>query len=200
MLDPKSALPQRFWDKTRSEDTGYRTPCLTWTAFKQPNGYGKFGLNGKSQYAHRVAYEALIGPIAAGLMIDHLCRNRACVNVEHMEAVTNKVNILRGETIMAANAAKTHCPNGHEYTEENTYISPSSGGRTCRTCIREWRAKRSEREKAERRAKPKEEPTHCRNGHPINDANRYITPRGWRACRACTRDSKARYNERKKQR
>lgn len=200
MPAPKPALPQRFWDKTRSEDTGYVTPCLTWTGYKQPNGYGKFGLNRKSLYAHRVAYEALVGPIADGLMIDHLCRNRACVNVEHMEAVTNQVNILRGETIMADNAAKTHCPKGHEYTPENTYASPSSGGRTCRTCIREWRAARSEREKAERRQRPQVERTHCRNGHLLDETNLYVRSNGWQSCRSCDRDTKARYNARKKQR
>lgn len=199
MTNPKSALPQRFWDKTRSEETGYATPCLTWTAFKQSNGYGKFGLDGKSQYAHRVAYTALVAPIPDGLMIDHLCRNRACVNVEHMEAVTNQINILRGETIMATNAAKTHCPQGHEYTEGNTYISPSSGGRTCRTCMREGRVKRSEREKAERRKNPKVEKTHCKRGHAFDKANTYNRPDGARICRACHRDHKARYAERKKQ-
>ena len=168
MPSPKSALPQRFWDKTRSEDTGYATPCLTWTGYRQPNGYGKFGVNRVAKYAHRVAYEALIGPIPDGLMIDHLCRNRACVNVDHMEAVTNQVNILRGETIMAANAAKTHCDNGHEYTPANTYTRPSDGSRNCRQCIREWREARSKREKQQRRQRPKAERTRCRNGHPLD--------------------------------
>jgi hypothetical protein len=200
MPHPESALPQRFWDKTRSEDAGYATPCLTWTGYKQPNGYGKFGLNGKTEYAHRVAYRLLVGPIPEGLMIDHLCRNRACVNVEHMEAVTNKVNILRGETIMAANAAKTHCPQGHEFSEENTYIRPSTGSRHCRTCMREERAKRSVQEKAQRREKPETQRTHCRNGHPLDETNLYVRRNGWQSCRSCDRETKARYNERKKQR
>ncbi|NED52837.1 HNH endonuclease, partial [Micromonospora aurantiaca] len=66
---------------------------------------------------------------------DHLCRNRACVNVTHLEIVTNRINILRGETLQAANAAKTHCIRGHEFTPENTYVK--NGGRDCRTCARE---------------------------------------------------------------
>lgn len=198
MTNLESALPQRFWDKARQQDTGYESPCLTWTGYKQPNGYGKVGLNGKTQYAHRVAYEALVGPIAEGLMIDHLCRNRACVNVAHMEAVTNKVNILRGETIMAANAAKTHCDNGHEYTAENTYTRPSDGSRNCRQCIREWREARSEREKEQRRQKPRAERTRCRNGHPLDETNLYTRANGSQSCRSCDRDSKARYNERKR--
>lgn len=150
MPAPNSALPQHFWDKTRPEDLGHETPCLIWIGYKQPNGYGKFAAKRKPQYAHRVAYEALVGPIPDGLMIDHLCRNRACVNVNHMEAVTNKVNILRGETVMAANAAKTHCPRGHEYSEPNTYVRPSTGSRNCRACMRADRARRTRRAREER--------------------------------------------------
>lgn len=135
MTNPKSALPQRFWDKTRSEDTGYTIPCLTWTARKE-FGYGRFFWEGKTRRAHRVAYEVPVGPIPDGLQPDHLCRNRACVNVEHLELVTSQENTRRGVSLAAQRAQRTHCPAGHEYTPENTYVQPTSGQRRCRTCKR----------------------------------------------------------------
>lgn len=111
--------------------------------------------------AHRVAYELLIGPIAAGLELDHLCRTHACVNPAHLEPVTGQVNLLRGVGFPATNAAKTHCPQGHEYTAENTYWS-KKGQRGCRACTAEkqrrlrlepaYRAKRAAAERARRQA------------------------------------------------
>jgi hypothetical protein len=86
--------------------------------------------------AHRVAYEALIGPIPDGLQLDHLCRNRACVNPLHTEPVTQIENIRRGEAGVPSGSqqrAKTHCPQGHPYSQGNTYIR-KNGHRMCRTC------------------------------------------------------------------
>ena len=85
-----------------------------------------------------------VGPLPDGLVLDHLCRNRACVNPEHLEPVTQSVNLLRGETVNAAASARTHCINGHEFSPVNTRISPS-GRRVCRSCGRarslaHWRA------------------------------------------------------------
>jgi hypothetical protein len=83
--------------------------------------------------AHRAAYELLVGPIPAGLTLDHLCRTTLCVNPEHLEPVTMRENALRGKGPTAVNARKTHCKRGHEFTPENTYVYPR-GGRECRTC------------------------------------------------------------------
>lgn len=109
--------------------------CLIWTGQLRPDGYGKV----RSRQAHRVFYELLVGPIADGLELDHLCRNVRCVLPAHLEPVT------RAENMRRRYATYTHCKRGHEYTPENTYVMPR-GYRDCRTCIRrrvaEYRARR----------------------------------------------------------
>lgn len=114
-------------------------PCWIWTAGKTDEGYGNFGLNAtrrerKNIAAHRFSYQLLKGEIPIGLVSDHLCRNRACVNPSHLEIVDERTNILRGVGPCAVNAAKKFCIHGHEFTEENTYIW--HGKRKCRTCHR----------------------------------------------------------------
>lgn len=93
---------------------------------------------GRDMLAHRFAYELLVGPIPTGLTLDHLCRRPACVNPSHLEPVSLRDNILRGEGPVALGARVTHCPQGHPYDLFNTYIDPS-GTRRCRTCHREQR-------------------------------------------------------------
>lgn len=122
--------PARFWAKV-AKTSG----CWEWIAHKNQYGYGTYSIQSRSYMAHRVAYELEIGPIPDGLEIDHLCRNRGCVNPAHMEPVTARENTLRGEGITAINAQKTHCPKGHKYTDENTYMK-SDGKRVCRECSR----------------------------------------------------------------
>lgn len=82
--------------------------------------------------AHRFSYETFIGPVPEGLELDHLCRNTRCVNPEHLEPVTHKVNMQRSSTFSAENAAKTHCPRGHEYSDTNIWWY--RGRRYCRVC------------------------------------------------------------------
>lgn len=135
----------RFWAKVQKTDS-----CWLWTGVTNPDGYGKFKVAGKMVYAHRFAYELLVGPIPKGLQLDHLCRVRHCVNVGHLEPVTSRTNSLRGNTIPAHNTAKTHCPQGHPYDETNTLVRPG-GWRHCRTCRRTYdRARNRETRRAAR--------------------------------------------------
>lgn len=106
--------------------------CWEWQGWTSLDGYGELQINKKSLRAHRLFYETHKGKIPKGLVIDHLCRNRACVNPEHMEPVTIKENTLRGFGSPAQNKRKTHCKHGHAFTEENTY--KIHGGRFCKTC------------------------------------------------------------------
>ena len=99
-------------------------------------GYGRFTHNGRRYQAHRFAYELARGPIPSGLVIDHLCRVKACCNPDHLDAVTQRTNVLRGFTVPAKHAAKTHCPHGHPYDQENTITIKRNGHhkRICRKC------------------------------------------------------------------
>jgi hypothetical protein len=107
--------------------------CWGWTGYITPHGYSQVVFRGLKYYAHRLIYEALRGPIDPNLVIDHLCRHRACVNPWHMEVVTDSENIRRG---IPHNRLKTGCYRGHPYTPENVYIEKKTGGRRCRICAR----------------------------------------------------------------
>jgi len=117
----------RFWPKVNKGNG-----CWEWNASLTRFGYGAFYWRGQMRPAHRFAYEDIKGAIPDKLTIDHLCRNRSCVNPDHLEAVTQRVNVLRGQGITAAEARRTHCPLGHPYDLFNTYIRP--GGKRIRDC------------------------------------------------------------------
>lgn len=128
-------LEERLLNNTYKDPSG----CWIWQGFLN-RGYGRMMVNGKFHRVHRLSYSLFKGPIPAGLQLDHLCRNRACVNPDHLEAVSCKENIQRGLTGIN-NSKKTHCPRGHEYNHENTYIC-KSGARDCRECSKEDYMKR----------------------------------------------------------
>lgn len=109
--------------------------CWIWQGSRTNKGYGRIMRFGKQYHAHRVVWELLVGEVDPDLVLDHLCRERACVNPDHLEPVTNVENVRRGEGVCAQNARKTHCPQGHPYDEANTYRI-KTGGRSCRACAR----------------------------------------------------------------
>ena len=118
----------RWIDRDSSE-------CWIWTGAINLGGYGKTQINGRTCGAHRVVYELHVGPIAAGLTLDHLCRVRRCVNPAHLEPVSMRENLHRGNTVNAANAVKVTCKRGHPFDSENTYTF-GRAYRQCRECAR----------------------------------------------------------------
>lgn len=131
-------LSERFWAKVQPCPM---SGCWLWSGATGA-GYGKFNVGAITKsgnrrggsYAHRVAYEALVGEIEPGLHLDHKCRVTVCVNPAHVEPVSCKENVLRGTALSAKNATKTHCPNGHDYS---TNSRRKRKGRDCAVCHRE---------------------------------------------------------------
>ena len=107
--------------------------CWEWNGSKDTGGYGRISVLGEQQSVHRLMYEHFIGIIPVRYTVDHLCRNHACCNPRHLQAVPHKVNVLRGIGPSAINSRKTHCKHGHKFTPENTYTW-RNGNRTCRIC------------------------------------------------------------------
>lgn len=129
LLTPEIAA--RFWAKVKLDGD-----CWAWQA-GMVKGYGHFTQGGKPKMmlAHRWSYEAMVTEVPDGLELDHLCRNKACVNPDHLEPVTHAVNIERNPNAVNKRGAQiTHCPQGHEYNEANTRWY--RGGRNCRPCGR----------------------------------------------------------------
>lgn len=131
---PIVTLEERVWKKVdrRGEDD-----CWIWLGYHNREGYAVLGVGNRPGLVHRIAYELIVGKIPDGLTIDHLCRNRGCVNPRHMEPVPNAVNVLRGQGVTAKNARKSHCPRGHAYAGANLNIR--NGKRRCVACDRSWR-------------------------------------------------------------
>ncbi len=183
MLDPRriesmlDRLPEEL--KKRFEVSN---GCWKWKGRKTKEGYGLV-----TPYAHRMLYEMLIGAIQEGLVLDHVCRNRDCVNPAHLEAVTQRENILRGESVPAGRSRQTECIHGHPFDEVNTQWLVLKGNkvRRCRACAN--RIKReyyNERPKGKKSFLPKR--THCKKGHEMTPENTYTwTSKGGRIVKYC---------------
>lgn len=114
------------------------TGCWLWMRACSKAGYGEFGVGPKVVRAHRWRYEYEFGPVPSGLHLDHLCRVRCCVNPQHLEPVTCRENVLRGAGPAAKQVKQTHCLNGHELTDDNTYSVPRTKRRSrqCKLCAK----------------------------------------------------------------
>lgn len=163
----RQPLAVRLWSRAQPQANG----CWHWTGALS-DGYGHIGHQSQVLGTHRVAYELAIGPIPTGFHVDHVCHNndpecaggaqclhRRCINPAHLEAVTQRTNLLRGKTLPAANARKVECSNGHELTPENTFVN-RRGHRYCRQCRRatwrRWREGAGRDRSAKRRARQAE--------------------------------------------
>lgn len=145
---PRSIVPPHLRVLARIRHDG---ACWIFTGYRSPLGYGYVNVRdgstgGRPRLAHRVVYEALVGPIPEGLTLDHLCRRPSCVNPAHLEPVTHAENVRRGSATGRSHARKV-CKNGHEMTPENTRLGTRKGWqvRRCRACAREQaRVKRAQ--------------------------------------------------------
>ena len=129
----RGPLPERLWPRVEKTLGG----CWLWTGHVNRKGYGMIAdADGRYREVHRVVYEIEVGPVPAGLELDHLCRNPRCVNPAHLDPVTHRENVLRGAGWGAANAAKERCSYGHPFTPENTRLYTHRGQtrRVCRPC------------------------------------------------------------------
>lgn len=126
--------------------------CWLWLGALSGSGYGQYQSDGPTKMAHRTFYELYRGAIPPKMTIDHLCRVRCCVNPDHLEAVPNRTNVLRGISHTAVNARKTHCVNGREFTESNTFRGKDKKTghptRRCRECNKRWCSEYEKRRKA----------------------------------------------------
>jgi hypothetical protein len=196
MLTPEQA--SKFWSRVDASGD-----CWEWTGSKLPTGYGRFSLRkSHAPYAHRVVWHVLIGPLDPDTEIDHRCFNTSCVNPDHLEPVTRIENLRRARWSGGKmRAARTHCPKGHPYDEENTSWTRDRR-RQCKACGRlkakvKWLRKKGDRPG---RGEWRREITHCPQGHPYSEENTHFYPpgKGGRQCKTCNRARSAAHYQAKK--
>lgn len=163
-IKPGTPLRERVLHYAKPQASG----CWEWAGYVAPKGYGYLGFGGRQVLAHRASYEVFVGAIPEGLQIDHLCRNRACVNPDHLEPVTNFENYKRSPL---SRINRTHCPRGHRYDSGNTQRHHGDApGRRCRAChnayMEMWRA-----------TPPSERGARKAAGLPIVDLDAYFAER-----------------------
>lgn len=140
-------LDVRLWPKI---DAG--GDCWEWIAGRDAKGYGRISVDRRARHAHRVVWSMLVGPIPDRLEIDHRCRNHGCVNPDHLELVTRRVNVRRGYSPAAFHARKIVCPAGHDLTDPANVREDSRGRRICLPCRQALEAARRDSHNAARRA------------------------------------------------
>lgn len=199
-FERSDAPPEERWkQRYRVDERG----CWIWTGSLDRHGYGQFDVtvNGrhKNWRAHRWVYTQVVGPLDPDEDIDHVCRVKACVNPSHLLPGSTLANVTAGNA-GENNRAKTHCSNGHRFTEENTRLyGPNGDWRECRECTRE-------RIKALMRAKrgtpedyiPGQDRTHCAQGHEFTPENTRHPKRGGRECIECSRTAAREYMRKKR--
>lgn len=174
-------MESRFWTKVEHglppEHRPDLGPCWLWNGALSEAGYANFKVAGRTWRAHIWAYVSYVGPVPAGMEIDHVCRRRNCVRPDHLEAVTRTENVRRALPFRPSFRRKT-CERGHPLDEG--YVRTDTGQRMCRQCSNERRRKATGTSKYV---------THCKNGHPLTGDNVYRRPdNGNRQCRACARE------------
>ena len=181
---------QRILARTVEDEHG----CLIWQGACAKTGYGVAWDGHSARGAHRIVFERSVGAVPAGQVLDHLCRNRRCVNIAHLEPVTPQENVLRGLGPAALNALKTHCPFGHEYSDSNTMVVKKKY-RGCKQCYLDLLAKR--RATLLHRG-PDGAAICCKRGHPLTADNVYTSGRERPTCKTCFRERARAYAAKKK--
>lgn len=181
-------LPARALSKIAFPDDA--DGCWVWTAGARNRDYGVFqAASRKAAFAHNWVYRQLVGDVPDGLELDHLCRNHRCVNPNHREPVTHRVNVLRGVSPAAENAKKLYGDCGHPLFGDNL-LQYKDGRRECLTCHRAHGREWANKHRVLRGYFDGRRRSYCPHGHELTDDNldRYMLSKGYRACKTCKRE------------